>query len=328
MMGAADPAEKAGFEFAAEVFTGGLVALLDDTKEVSARLFIDEKTDEFTIDATLTPKPGTASAKYIASLAGKSSLSAGIVGGKDAVARGSAKLVMPDEMKKQFGKLVDTAIAEIAKKANNDQERDLIKKVTDTLAPTLKATELDLAATLTGPDAKGRYALLAAVAVKNGKEIEKLIKEFAPFLQQGADITFDVEKVGGFTLHKVAVQELPPEMEKIFGTKTVWLAISDTHIALSLEPDGTAIRAGLKAPPAQVPVLNVELSAAKLLPLVAQNLPADKIKMALKETFGDSSPVGKDTITVTVTGGAALTAKAKMKGKVVQLIFSTGVIDQ
>lgn len=320
-----DPVEKAVFEWLSDTFIGGTKSLLDDAKDVTARVFVDEKSDEFVLEATLTPKSGTPMAKYISSLSGKSSLAAGIVSNKDAVARGSVKLAMPEEMKKRFGGVVDTTIADILKKIDNNQEREMAKRVFDTLAPSLKAAELDAALAMIGPDARGRHTLLGAAAVKNGKDVEKLLKEFAPLIGEAATCTFDVVKVGDFTLHKVAFNDFPPEVEKIFGTKTLWLALSDTHAAFSLEADGEALKAALKAKAATVPVFTVEVSAAKVLPLVAQNMKPEEVKALLKETFGEGAPAGKDTITVVVTGGESLTLRAKMKGKVVSLLFGSGL---
>jgi hypothetical protein len=207
-------------------------------------------------------------------------------------------------------------------KKGGDKEGPVWQKVFDAVSPTLKAAELDLAAALTGPDAKGNHTLLVAARVKEGKGIEKLAKEFAPHGAQAADFDFDVEKVGNFTLHKVTLKEVPPEFEKVFGTKTVWLATSDDLIAASVEPDGTALKAGLKAQAVPVPVLNVELSAAKLIPVFAQHLKPDEVKALVKDTFGDVDPAGRDTLTVTVTGGEKLTATAKLKGKAAQMLFS------
>src|SRR5262249_17324047 len=145
----------------------------------------------------------------------------------------------------------------------NDNERELAKRVFDTLAPTIKAAELDAAVAMVGPNAKGTYSLLAAGMVKNGKEIEKLVKDFSQFAPADeVKFEFDVEKAGDFSLHKITINRLPPELEKVFGAKTVWLAVSDSIIALSLEPDGSALKAGLKAKPAQVPVFSLDVSAS------------------------------------------------------------------
>jgi hypothetical protein len=315
------PAEKAFLDWLGDGLSGGIKTLFEDSKELNVRVFIDEKGDELSAEATLTPKPGTAMAKYFASLAGKTSLPAAIVTGKDAVARGSAKIAMPDDMKKRFAATIDDVFAGLVKQAG-ENEKEPIKRVLDTIAPTLKAGELDAAAALLGPDAKGRHTLLAAAAIKDGKEIEKLLKDFAPFLQGGADFDFDVDTIGAFKLHKITIGEVPEEVDRIFGTKTVWLAISDTCLALSVEPDGTAIKAGLKAKPVTVPVFTAEVSVAKLVPLIAKDLKPDEVKALIKDAFGDAGPTGKDTLTITLTGGEQLTAKAKLKGKAARLVLS------
>jgi len=93
-----------------------------------------------------------------------------------------------------------------------------------------------------------------------------------------------------------------------------------------MEPDGTAIRAGLKAKPATASVLNVEVSLAKLLPLVGKELKPDEVKALIKDAFGDGGPAGKDIVKVSITGGSRLTAKASVKGKGVRLIFGANII--
>jgi len=228
---------------------------------------------------------------------------------------------MPDDLKQRFAAMIDDVIAEAVKKAG-DNEREAIERALKTLAPTAKAGELDAAAALLGPDDKGRHTLLAAAAIKDGKEIEKLLKDFAPFLQGGADFDFDVDTIGAFKLHKITIGHVPDEVERIFGTKTVWLGISDTCLAVSVEPDGTAIKAGLRAKPVTVPVFTAEVSAAKLVPIIAKDLKPDELKALVRDAFGDAGPTGKDTLTVTVTGGEQLTAKAKLKGKAARLVLS------
>jgi hypothetical protein len=313
-------AEKAGMEYGADLATSMAKSLLDDSKELTVRVYIDEKADEMSAVAVLTPKTGTPMAKYISSLAGKTSLPAGIVSAKGTAAHGSVKIAMTDDLKKRLGKLLDDVIADTVKNANGP-EKDAIERVLKTLAPTAKAGELDFAAALYEPDAKGRHTLLAALAVKDGKDIEKLIRDFSAFAGGAADFTFDVEKIGDFNLHKITLNDMPEEVEKIFGTKTVWLAISNNHVVASVEPDGTAIRAGLKAKAVTVPVLNVEVSIAKLVPLFAKDIKPDELKAMLKDAFGEGGPAGKDTVTVNIAGGDQLVAKAKVKGKGVKLLI-------
>jgi hypothetical protein len=314
------PAEKAAADLATDLGVGAVKTFLEDAKEVALRVFIDEKGDDLSAELTVTAKPGTTLAKNLADLGGKSSLPAGIVATKNPAARASAKGALPADARKRLEKVIDEAAKEMVGKAGGAQEAAVVQKIVDAVSPTLKAAELDLAVTLSAPNAKGKHTLLAALAVKDGKGIEKLAKEFAPFAAGAADFTFDVAKVGDFSLHKVVLNDVPPEFEDIFGTKTIWLATSDKLIAASVEPDGEALKAGLKAAAVPVPALDIELSAARLLPLVARDLKPDEVKALLKDAFGDS-PAGKDTVTVTITGGEQLTAKAKIKGKAVKLLL-------
>ena len=312
-------AELAGEEWGADSVIRVTKALLEDSKELALRVFIDAKADELSAEVVIVPKTGTASAKYVSSLGGRMSLSAGIVAAKDAVARTAVKFALPTEARASFSKVVDSVLAQAVKDAG-DEGRVFAERVAKVLSPTLKAGELEMAAALLGPDAKGRHTLLAAMAVKDGKEIEKLAKDFAVFAGGAADITFDIEKIGDFNLHKVVLNDVPEPFEAIFGTKTIWVAVSDTHVAVSVEPEGAAIRAGLKAKPAPVPILSVEVSLAKLLPLVAKDLKPDEVKALLRDAFGSGGTNGKDTVTITITGGQQLTAKAKLKGKGVRLL--------
>ncbi|MBA4187859.1 MAG: hypothetical protein C0467_07560 [Planctomycetaceae bacterium] len=320
------PAQKAFVDWVGDNATSALKTFLDDAKELQVRVFIDEKADNLSGEITFTSKSGSTLAKNIASLGGKTSLPAAIVGaGKDSVGRFAAKAGLPDGVKKELGKVVDAAFVEILKDVPEEQ-KPILERILKTLAPTLKAGELDVAAALNGPDSKGQHTLIAAIGVKNGKEIEKLVKDlvkdFGPFLGDAAKFDFDVETIGAFKLHTVTIEALPPEVEKLFGTKKIWLATSEDHIALSIEPDGAALKAGLKAKPAPATVLSVDVAFAKLVPLVGKDLKPDEVKALLKDAFGDGSPVGKDTLSITITGGDQLTVKGSLKGKGIRLLTS------
>lgn len=317
-------AQKAIVDWVGDNATSALKTLLDDAKELQVRVFIDEKADELSGEITLTSKSGSTLAKNITNLSSKTSLPAAIVGtGKDAVGRFAAKAGLPDSVKKDLGKVVDAAFTEILKDVPEEQKA-VVERILKTIAPTLKAGELDVAVALNGPDSKGHHTLLAALGVKNGKDMEKLlkdlVKDFGPLLGDAAKFEFDVETVGAFKLHTITINALPPEAEKLFGTKKVWLATSDDHIAMSIEPDGTALKAGLKAKPVAGSVLSVEVAFAKLVPLVGKDLKPDEVKAMLKDAFGDGSPVGKDTLSITITGGDQLTVKGKLKGKGIRLL--------
>lgn len=308
-----------------EHLVSAVKSLLEDSKTLTARVFIDEKSDDLSAEVTLTAKPNTALAKYLAGLGGKTSLPAGIVGTVPGAARVTAKIGLPEGVKQDYGRLVDAAFAEAIKDVD-EQGKPIVEKIFKAIAPTFKAGELDLGVALSVPNAKGEHTLLAAVGVKEGKAIEKLVKdlekEFGGAIAGAIAFDFDVEKIGDFGLHKITVHALPAEIEKVFGGNKVWVAVSDNCIALSVEPDGAAIKAGLKAKPVQAPVLSVDVAVAKLIPLVAQisGMKPDEAKAILKDAFKGADPTGKDTLTLTVTGGDQLTVKGKLKGGAVRLV--------
>lgn len=316
-----NPAEAKLKEFVFDALAGGGKSLFDDAKELSLKLFIDPKADDLTIEASLVAKGGTTLAKNITAMAGKTSRPAGIVAAAGTpVGKGNAKLGLTPDLKKRWDKTVDAIIEQGVKDAG---DRGAAQKVFDALAPTIKAGELDAAVAFTGPDAKGRYGLVAAAAVKDGGDIVKVLKEFAGFIPaDAAEVTFDAAKVGKFALHKADLKFLDADFEKVFGTKTVWLATSDDCIAVSVEADGSVLKKALEAKPVTVAVFAGDLAAAKLVPLIGPNLKSDEVKAMLKDAFGTGTAAGKDAVTISVTGGDRLTAKIQAKGKVVRLMTS------
>lgn len=309
----------------AAIFSDGIVgsvkSIAEEGKELSVRVFVDSKTDELSADVVLTAKDGSTLAKNIAGMAAKSSLPAGIATAKNIVFQSTGKLELTDEMKKRLNPEIDNLIEEAVKQAKPN-DREAARRVLTALAPTFKAAEVDYAVSLIGPNANGKHTLLAAVAVKDGKELEKLLKEFASSIPADAvDFTFDTETIGEFKLHKVDLKAVNDEdFERVFGTKAAWLAVSDDCIAFSIEPDGTALRAGLKAKAVGVRVASAEVSLVKILPLAGKKkLKTDEVKALVKDAFGAESPVGKDTIVFSVEGGTQLTAKIKVKGKAFRL---------
>jgi hypothetical protein len=315
------PAEKRLKALVLDTVLAGVKGLADDGKDLSVKLFADDKTDDLSAEISLSAKNGSHAAKNFASLGSKTSLPAGIVASTGAAVRGNVKIAATDATKKELADAIDALLAEAVKKAPAEHE-ELVKSTVAAIAPTLKAGELDAAGALIGPDPKGRYQIIGAVGVKGGKDIEKALKEvvkvFGPFVEGFVEFKFDVETIGDFALHQINIKVDDENLEKLFGAKTIWLATSDKHIAFSFEPDGALIKKGLKAKAVAVPVVSGEIAAAKLLPLIQPDLKPDELKALLKDAFG-GSPDGKDTISFSVEGGDKLTAKLKVKGKALRL---------
>lgn len=314
-------AEKKLKGLALDTLLAGVKGLADDGKDLSIKLFADDKTDELSAEITLSAKSGSTAAKNFASLGSKTSLPAAIVGSTGAAVRGNVKIAATDATKKELAAAIDALLTELVKKAPQEQE-ELAKSAVAAIAPTLKGGELDAAGALIGPDAKGYYQVIGAIGVKEGKELEKFLKELVktvgPFIEGFVTFKFDVETVGDFALHRIDIKAGDPQMEKLFGTETIWLATSDKHFAFSIEKDGETLKKGLKAKAVAVPALSGDIAAAKLLPLIQPDLKPDELKALLKDAFG-GSPAGKDTISFSLEGGDKLTAKLKVKGKALRL---------
>ncbi|QJX00134.1 hypothetical protein [Frigoriglobus tundricola] len=315
--------EKKSANLVVDAGIGAVKGLIEDGQELSVKVFADPKSDELSAEVTLTAKSGTATAKNITALGRKTSLPAGIVGaGAASVARGNVSVAVTDGMKKDYADLIDLMLAEALKNPPGGQE-ELAKQLVGAIGPTLKSGELDASSAFIGPDAKGQYQVIAAFAVKEGKGIEKLlkdvVKQFGPMIEQAGTVKFDVETVGNFSLHSFELQNVDDKLDKVFGTKTIWLAISDTCIAFSVEPDGATIRKGLKAKAVPVPVVSGDLAVAKFLPLVRPDLKPDELKALIKDAFGDSPPGGKDTVKFSLEGGKQLSVKFVVKGKAIKM---------
>jgi hypothetical protein len=316
------PAEKKLKGLVFDSMMGGFKGLTEDGKELSIKLFADAKSDDLSAEIVLTAKSGSATAKNFAALGSRTSAPAGIVASTGAAAKGNVKVAITDGMKKEYAAAIDALLEDAVKKAPADQE-ELAKSAVAALAPSLKAGDLDAAGALIGPDAKGRYQAIGAFAVKEGKGIEKLLKElvkqFGPFIEQAVEFKFDVETVGDYSLHQINIKEDNEKLDKLFGTKTVWLATSDKTFAFSIESDGAMIKKGLKAKAVPAPALSGEVALAKVIALAQPDLKPDELKALLKDAFGDGTTTGKDTITFSVDGGDKLAVKAKVKGKAIRL---------
>ncbi|HEY3787212.1 MAG TPA: hypothetical protein VGL71_00100 [Urbifossiella sp.] len=310
-------AEKKLAALLADAVVGSSKLLAEDGKELSLKAFADAQSDEISFEITLTAKDDTLLSKTFAGLSGRTSVPAGIVAAKNPVAQIASKAGLPAEFKKRLGPVIDQAVKDAI---DNAGDREAARRVIEPLAATAKAGELDFAATLAGPDAKGKYSALAAVMVKDAKDLEKVLRDFSAAIPaDAAEISFDAEKIGKFAVHKAEIKVVDDNFEKIFGTKNVWLAVSDDCIAVSVEPEGTLLKAGLKAKPAGAPVFAAEIALARFVPLVEKNLKPDEVKALIKDSFGSGSPDGKDTIGISIEGGGQLKVKLKAKGKAFRL---------
>ena len=202
---------------------------------------------------------------------------------------------MTPELKEGFGKVIDEVMADALKKANEPEKEHIERVVEDARADRQgRRTRRRRGALRPGREGPAHAPRRARGEGRQGdREARPGLRRRSP--AGTSDITFDVEKIGDFTLHKVgASPTCPRRSRRSSGRRRSGSRSRTAHVAFSIEPDGTAIRAGLKAKPAPVPVLSAEVSLAKLLPLVAKRHEAGRRRRRCSRTRSATAvPAGR-----------------------------------
>jgi hypothetical protein len=301
-------------------------SVVTDGEELGVRLRVEPKTDDLSAAWTLSAKAGSPLAQWIRGLSGQPGVASALVTDQPAAFVG-VKLKLPIDARLQLDPIIDALAREVVAQTKDDVKRQVTRLVADAVVPTLKAGQLDLGLLVTGPDSAGRFTLVSALRVAEGKGLEKLLKQFAPFIpEQQAKFTFDVKKVGRLTVHRCTVANA--DLKAVFGSETIWLGVSDDYLLVSIEPEGvalTAVAEKLTKNESTVRPIAVELSAARLSGLAAQKqLTANRIKELIRTVYPNGA-VGKDTFRLTVEGDNALKLRINLKGKAIKVV---GLFDQ
>jgi hypothetical protein len=190
-----------------------------------------------------------------------------------------------------------------------------VTTATDAFTPTLKAGVLDVGLVVSGT--VGRLTPLAAVRLAEGGKVESWVKVVAAFAPEAsAKFTFDARKAGGLSLHKVVAPN--PDLKAAFGTDTIWFAITDDLLLLSIESEGKVIAAAAEAKAGKVGVASANLSVARTVLAAEKGLKPELLSELAKIVFGSAGPSGKDTLRVSINGGEALKIRVGLKGKAVK----------
>src|SRR5207237_806782 len=80
-------------------------------------------------------------------------------------------------LRKAMVPVMDESFKKALEDEKDKDKRDAAEKAYKAFAPTLKSGELDLGVNFRGPSSKGMYAMVAAIKVKDGAEIEKVLRE-------------------------------------------------------------------------------------------------------------------------------------------------------
>jgi len=181
------------------------------------------------------------------------------------------------------------------------------------LGRTVKAGVLDLGFGLHGPDTQGHFALLYGMKVKDGRDVDKMMRD-TPDRGKGK-ATFDVDKVGGVAIHKIEGSEADDTLKKAFGTDPLFMAVRDDALFVTMGAGGLpAIKKAVPTRPAPAPLFLVEGSVSRLAQV--DNPQKDAVRKVAREVFGPD-PKGNDTVSLRLEGGDGLKLRLGTKGKVI-----------
>ncbi|MGL6096137.1 MAG: hypothetical protein ACRC7O_10125, partial [Fimbriiglobus sp.] len=309
--------------------TDALASTFADGQELALRLRVDPKTDDVAAELTLTGKPGTPLAKFVAA-AGKTTGLASAIAAKDATMTFGARLTVPETLREKLAAAITAVLQETVESAPKDK-KELATKGVAAVGPTLKAGEIDIGMSILMSPA-GKMNMVGGLGVVDGRQIEKMYRDaIASKLYLDAivknpdsiEVKFDVFKANGIPVHRF---ESPGDRsDPIFGTNSFFLGNGDRVLLFGFEPDGKLVKAAAATKSTKVPVAYAELSAVRTLTTTEKGLPAEQVKKLADEVFPDGVAPGSDTFRADLTGGDALTLRVTLKGKALRLAM---LVDQ
>jgi hypothetical protein len=299
-------------------------SLLKEGAAVDFVLDLDRKTNELVIEGTVNGKKGSRLANDINDLAQAKSLFAGMTG-SDAAVSVLMHLTAPDSLRQALGPVIDEAFQKILQEQKDENARPLMEKFFKAVAPTLKAGELDTMSRFYGPGKDNQYTALGGVKLVEGKEIEDAIRAIVAVLppQAKEPIKLDVETAGDAKIHRLDVgPRFEPAAKTILGSHPVYVTIRPNMALVAVGPDGLKVlKDALGAQPATGPLVQVDVSMARLVPAISKFAAGrgDKnasayIDKAAKEAFAGGKV--EDQIRIRVEGGGNLKAQLSIKAPV------------
>jgi hypothetical protein len=305
--------------------------VLEGGEEAALRIHVDPKAEEFAIELELLGAKGSKLAKDIRSIRENKSVAGGAVASRDAAFGLNLSVSLPTELKSQFPKVVDDAVAEALKQAPVPGEiltkaDPLIKA----LLPTVKAGELDVGFSLVGPDKDNKYTLVGALKLIDGKKVEEVIKETAKkeLPPEASDLfKFDEDSLpGGAKVHRVAIADkLEENAKKVFGKSDLYLTFRDDLLIVAMGPGAKdALKTAVASKRADVGVFRAQVHMSRVAPLVGDN--AEELaaaKTAAEKVFGKGGSKA-DVLKFSIDGGDSLKIRITAQGKAIQFLAEVG----
>jgi hypothetical protein len=308
-----------------------LKELLDGGEEAAIRLNVDAKAEEVAFEFELSGKKGSKLAKDIMSIREHKSVVGGALASRDAALTVNLSVGLPASLKPLLPPVVDDVLELVKKEGKIPGDlQTKAEPLVKALLPTVKAGELDLGLAMIGPDKDDHYTVVGGLKLVDGKKLEAAIKdsvkkdlppEFSGLVQ------FDTEKLaGGASLHTVKIaDQIDEKGQKVLGKSDLYLAFRDDLLVLAIGPNAKdALKRAIASQPADVGVLNVQVSLSRIVPIMGDN--AEELaaaKAAAEKVFGKGGSQA-DSIRFSIEGGDSLKVKAAAKGKAIRFLAEVG----
>ena len=290
----------------------------EEGKAATYRVDLDPRTLELSLDYQLTPRPGTPLAASVAARKPSTNRFAAVVG-EDCVAGVLAQLPLFDaELRDGFS----TALENFAdpKKWGSTPggtnltggENELAAELLRGLARAGKAGQVDLAAAVRGPDARGTYTAAAALSFGDAAKLDAELHRLAPGMRPEVRdrLRLDVYKAEGVAVHQITVADaLPPGLTKIWGDgATVCVGLTKTGVVATFGGDSLAdIKRLIKASETPGPAGVFELRAnPRRARAFAKVLGDDQLEQFLPTDAKDET---RSLLKLSLAGGGTLDVK-------------------
>jgi hypothetical protein len=294
-----------------------LAQLINDGGELALKVELDRTAHEVALEVSLTGQPGSKLAAQIADQGKGQSAVAGLTEGKNA-ATSVTHIALPESLRQSLGKAMTDAFKQGLAKEQDQNQKEIGQILIKALEPTLNSGELDQAFALRGPGPQNRYTGVGGLKVKDGKGLEKAVKEIVAKLPDKDKALFqlDAESVGDVKVHRVNIHQAPNYDDKakgMFGENPLFVAFRDDAAVFALGEDGlNALKGALAAGPKATPPVQVNLALGALAGLTEDPKAAAK---AAQEAF---TQPGSDRLSIAIEGGKALKARVVMKTPVLK----------
>ena len=295
-------------------------ALVKEGKALDFALDMDRKTQELSVELNILARPQTPLAASLEALGRESSLFAGMLKADAAmslVARGG----LPDGLRKALGPVIDEGVQTNLTKEKHAAKREQAEKILKALAPSLKAGELDIGASLAKTSDNPNYTIVAGIKLKEGRDIDHAIRDLLKSLPEDARKAIKVEsEAGDVTIYRLDVHErLDADARRFLGDNPFYVALRSDALLVAGGAGGMqALKDALAAKASTAPPVQVNIAVASLVPLMGKKAKADPVAAARK-AFGDGAK-NKDRIRFSVESGNSLKIRLTASAAVLRFL--------